>query len=79
MTYSEIGVCISIRKAADIIGCRETFWVATNIDSIGVLVYSNVIDKHIDREVDVREVYLSKVLRHAQVCNNVLSERSASH
>jgi len=78
MTYSEIGVCISIRKAGDIFICRETIWVATNVNSIGVLVYSNVIDEHIDWEVDVGEVNLSKVLRHAQVCNDVLSKWSAS-
>lgn len=56
----------------DVGSCGEIFWVATDVDSVGWLVHSDIIHAHQCRECEVLQVNSAEIFRHAQVHDEIL-------
>lgn len=52
---------------------RKVLWITPNVDGILRLVDSYPIDRHRSRERQMLEVDVSKVRRHSQIGDDVLS------
>ncbi len=63
---------VSFHRLVDIIQCWIPLWVTSDIDVTNILIYANVIDAHMVRKREMVKVDGTKVLRHAQVDNDVL-------
>ena len=57
---------------------REVVWLASVVDIIRVLVYSDVIHRHDRRERQMFEIDGSEVGRHSQVKDEILEIRKTS-
>lgn len=64
-----VGVRFDVR--VDIRLRREIRRVASNVDVVRILVYSNVVDSHCCGECQMLEVHIAKIAGHAQVGNDV--------
>jgi len=71
-TYGEIGVCVSLDILFNVIIRWKIRRIATNVDTLRILIYPNPIHEHMYWEHEICKVDLSKVLGHAKICNDVL-------
>lgn len=62
----------AIYELVDVIFCRKVFRIASNVYSIDVLINAYVVDSHLSGEYEMVEVDVAKILRHAQVDDDVL-------